>query len=127
MWFYLFKDAYPQNRKSFWTIAYRISQLLVQIFYFVWGALHYGWLAPFTTVITWWLGFCDIVYYWLNRQTFDKEMPWMCNWSVHWVIKKVFVSNGNDYNCPKKLFLLFGWIGLGLGLTIIIFKILLIQ
>jgi len=40
-------------------------------------------------IISWWFGMADLLYYSMLRIPIDGKLPWMDNWSVHWVMSKL--------------------------------------
>ncbi len=148
MWYYVFKDVYNTDKKDWKVISYRISQILIQVFFLVWGWHYRNWLVGCSTIVVWFMGFADLFYHWLNWIKVDDYLPWMTGWSVHLPIKLVhndkvikdmtsiikwpsekvlralsFQWAGEYefspfYNCPRSWFLTMAYIGLGLSVIL---------
>ena len=117
LWMYVYQPIYNVKKKDIRVIGYRISQILIQIGYIWIGLTDYNWWVASSTVVVWFMGFEDLCYFWLNQLTVCEYLDWMESWSFHAFIKWCWDKN---YKCTRLSFLVCAYIGLFLGMLIII-------
>jgi len=44
-------------------------------------------------LISWWFGVADLLYYSILKVAIDKDLPWMDNWSVFWLLNKLGIKS----------------------------------
>jgi len=103
MWF-LQKLVYTNKEKEFQIniilIPYRIMQF--SFFFLTLGFVClFDYKIAVLCLFVWWFGLLDYLYYVILNVPIDKELSWMENWSVHWLLKKI------GLRCTNITFVLF--------------------
>jgi len=109
MWF--LKKLVYTNRETDFDIKIILTPYRVMQFSFFFLSLGFVLMFDLRVmiycVVVWWFGFLDYLYYIVLRATIDEYLSWMENWSVHWLIKRIF-----GYECNKDSFVICAYVSI---------------
>jgi len=109
MWF--LKKLVYTNRETDFDIKIILTPYRVMQFSFFFLSLGFVLMFDIRVmiycIVVWWFGFLDYLYYIVLRATIDEYLSWMENWSVHWLIKRIF-----GYECNKDSFIICAYVSI---------------
>lgn len=69
---------FPWAVNSYWLGWYRALQTVVQIGLYALAWMLGGWTAAVAAAVIWWLGGCDVLFYWIGGYPWHKaRWPWL--------------------------------------------------
>lgn len=70
--------VFPQAAEKRWLGWYRVLQSVVQISLYAGAWWLGGWTAALAAIVAWWLGACDVLFYWLGGHNWHTgTWPWL--------------------------------------------------